>query len=164
MITPIQVTLSITQAFQGAIQDLVDQIEQYIGGSNANQPKHLWFTDDALEVVVTDNVETSGINKDIEYTGTAYFGVGDYVFYPSGDPGTPDEVVVVEAVQDSASLFVADLQNGHYADQSVFKFRWVYQKARLDNIVHTPASTGRARVVLNFTSEGEPLNGTTLPA
>ena len=163
-VTPIDIVLSIQQTYTGAVQDFIDYIEQYVGGSNANQPRDLWYSDDALSAVTTDNIETQGSSKQIEYTGTPGFTAGDYVFYPSGDPVAPDEVVVVDSVHDSAGYFIADLQNGHYASQSVFKFRWCYPKARLDRITPSPSSTGRTRITLSMLSEGEPLNGTSLPS
>lgn len=164
-VTPLSLVMSIQQEYQGAIQSLIGEIEQYIGGSSADQPKHMWYADDPLQAIEASNAESAGSTVSVEFSGSSgFFSAGSFLFYPSGDSGVPDEVVVVDALYDSASYFEADLQNNHLAGVSLFEFQWCYQNVRLDSIIPQPSVTGRSRLTVNLISEGQPLSGSTLPS
>ena len=67
VVTPLQIVLGMTQVYMSTVQDLIGELDQYIGASNASQPRDLWYQDDALLIVTATNVETavSGLVTDL---------------------------------------------------------------------------------------------------
>lgn len=167
--TRVAVVLNVRKQFQGDLQDLIFQIQQYIGVTNADAPKDMWYSDDVMGYVLSDDTEAAGSGVIIDYsvpTGWSddFLETGNYLFFPSGSVALPSEVFVASNVDRVGDQITGTLQNNHViTGLAIFKFKRCYPKARVDSITPTPSATGRAKLTINLTCEGQPLGGDTLP-